>query len=178
MLLLRRPGRFAAWALLVAVLVGCQQDRQPSTAAATTSTVVPTTTIKSPVTVKSSVTVAERAWVAGVARLRRRLDRVFFQSEVILTQAKLREYIRTGRSCAAGLARLGPPTERLEGAAATAVRACRNYERAAAVYQRAAPLVAVGAGEVGDLLQTAAEHEGNGSNGLRQAEADAKVLLA
>ena len=172
MLLLRRPRRFAACALLMAVLGGCQQDRQPSTAAATTTTVAPTTTTKPP------VTAVERAWVAGVAKLRRRLDRVFFQSEVILTQAKLREYIRTGRSCAPGLARLGPPTERLERAAATAVRACRNYERAAAVYQRAAPLVAVGAGEVGDLLQAAAEHEGNGSNGLRQAEADAKVLLA
>jgi hypothetical protein len=59
----------------------------------------------------------------------------------------------------------------------TAARACRNYARAAAVYQRAAPLLAVGSGKVEDLLQAAAEHEGNGSNGLRQAEVEAKVAL-
>jgi hypothetical protein len=134
--------------------------------------VAPTTTTKPP------VTAAYRAWVAGAAKLRQRLDRVFFQSGVVLTQAKLREYIRTGRSCAPGLGRLGPPTVLLRQPAATAARACRNYARAAAVYQRAAPLLAAGSGNVGNLLQAAAEHEGNGSNGLRQAEADAKVLLA
>jgi hypothetical protein len=171
MLMLRRPRLVAAGALLLAVLAGCEQDRQPRSApATTTSTVAPTTT-------KPPVTAAERAWPTGVAKLRRRLDRVFFQSEVILTQAKLREYIRTGRSCAPGLARLGPPTERLKRAVATAARACRNYARAAAVYQRAAPLVAVGSGNVGDLLDAAVEHEGNGSNGLRQAEVEAKLAL-
>ncbi len=170
--LLQRPRLFAACALLVAVLVGCQQERQPSTAAATTtSTVAPTTTTP-------SVTAAERAWVAGVAKLRRRLDRVLFQSEVILTQAKLGEYIGTGRSCAPGLARLGRPTERLEQAAATAARACRNYARAAAVYERrVVPLLGTGASDMQERLQAAAEHEGNGSNGLRQAELEAKVAL-
>ena len=171
MLVLRSPRLVAAGALLLAVLVGCEQDPQPSTAATTTTgTVAPTTT-------EPPVTAAERAWPAGVAKLRQRLDRVFLQSGVILTQAKLREYIRTGRSCAPGLAQLGRPTERLKQAAATAARACRNYARAAAVYQRAAPLVAVGSGNVEDLLQAAAEHEGNGSNGLRQAEEEAKVAL-
>jgi hypothetical protein len=38
-------------------------------------------------------------------------------------------------------------------------------------------LLAVGSGKVEDLLQAAAEHEGNGSNGLRQAEVEAKVAL-
>jgi hypothetical protein len=118
LILLRRPLLLPACALLLVALAGCQQDSQPTTAptttaAATTTTVAPTTTTKPP------VTAAERAWVAGVAKLRRRLDKVFFQSEVVLTQAKVREYIRTGRSCAPGLARLGPPTERLRKAAAT-----------------------------------------------------------
>jgi hypothetical protein len=171
-LLLQRTRLFAACALLMAALVGCQQERQPSTAAATTtSTVAPTTTT-------SAVTAADRAWVAGVGRLRRRLDRVFFQSEVILTQAKLREYIRTGRSCAPGLARLGSPSELLRQPAAAATRACRNYARAADTYQRIAPLLGTGADRVGELLQAAAEHEGNGSNGLRQAESDAKLIVA
>jgi hypothetical protein len=74
---------------------------------ATTSTVAPTTTTRPP------VTDAERAWVAGVARLRRRIDRVVRQSDVVLTQRLLREYIAALRSCTPGLARLGPPTGRL-----------------------------------------------------------------
>jgi hypothetical protein len=172
MIVLRRPWLLAAGALVRTVMAGCEQDRQARTApATTTSTVAPTTTTKPP------VTAADRAWVAGVAKLRQRLDRVFFQSGVVLTQAKVREYIRTGRSCTPGLARLGPPTVLLRQPAATAARACRSYARAAAVYQRAAPLLAVGSGNVEDLLQAAAEHEGNGSNGLRQAEVEAEVAL-
>jgi len=171
MLVLRRPWLLAAGALVLAVMAGCEQDRQPSMAASATTAVAPTATIRPP------DTAADRAWVAGVVKLRQRLDRVFLQSGVVLTQAKVREYIRTARSCAPSLAGLGHPTERLEQAAATAARACRSYARAAAVYQRAAPLLAVGSGNVEDLLQTTAEHEGNGSNGLRQAEVEAKVAL-
>ena len=172
MIMLRRPWLVAAGALVLTVIAGCEQDRQPRAAAPTaTSIVAPATTTKPP------VTATDRAWVAGVAKLRQRLDRVFLQSGVVLTQAKVREYIRTGRSCTPGLARLGPPTVLLRQPAATAARACRSYARAAAVYQRAAPLLAVGSGNVEDLLQAAAEHEGNGSNGLREAEVEAKVAL-
>jgi hypothetical protein len=73
MILLRQPRLLAACAFL-ALLVGCQQDSQPSTAPTTTaSTVAPTPT-------NEPVTAAERAWASGVGKLRRRLDRVFFQS--------------------------------------------------------------------------------------------------
>jgi hypothetical protein len=169
----RRPRLLAAGLLVVAALAGCQQDRQSSTApVATTSSVAPTTTTP-------PVTAADRAWVAGVGKLRRRLDRVFLQPEVVLTQAKLREYIRTGRSCAPGLARLGSPSVLLRQPAAAAAGACRSYERAAAVYRRVAPLLGTGAvSDIRELLQAAAEHEGNGSNGLRQAESDAKLIVA
>jgi hypothetical protein len=175
MILLRRPRLITACALLLAALAGCQQDRQTSTAAATTtSTVAPTTTTKPP------VTAAERAWVAGVANVRRRIDRVVHQSDVVLTQRLLRQYIGACRSCTPGLARLGTPTQRLRGAAAIAKRACRDYERAAVVYQRVAPLLASyeAVDQVGDLLQQAGEHEGNGSNGLRQAESTGRSALA
>jgi hypothetical protein len=171
MIVLRRSLRLATGALLVAIMVGCQQDSQSSSApASTTSTVAPTTT-------EPPVTDAERAWAAGVAKLRQRLDRVFFQKEVVLTQAKLREFIRLGRSCAPRLARLGSPTERLEQAAASAARACRNYARAAALYQRVVPLVGTGSDKTRDLLQDAFEYSGNGSNGLREAEFHAKLAL-
>ena len=171
MIVLRRSLGLATGALLVAVMAGCQQDGQPSSApASTTSTVAPTTT-------EPPVTDAERAWAAGVTKLRERMDETFFEAEVILTQAKLREYIRTGRSCAQRLAQLGPATERLSKAAASAARACRNYARAAAVYQRVVPLVGTGSDKAVDLLQDATEHSGNGSNGLREAEFHAKAAL-
>jgi hypothetical protein len=50
------------------------------------------------------VIAADRAWMAGVVKLRQRLDRVFLQSGVVLTQAKVREYIRGGSE--GGAARL------------------------------------------------------------------------
>lgn len=171
MIVPRRSLRLATGALLVAVMAGCQQDSQPSSApASTTSTVAPTTTTP-------PVTRAERAWAAGVTKLRERMDETFFEAKVILTQAKLREYIQAGRSCAPRLARLGPATERLEKAAASAARGCRNYARAATVYQRVMPLVGTGSAKTGDLLQDAFGHSGNGSNGLRQAELQAKLAL-
>ena len=171
MIVLRRSLGLATGALFVAVMAGCQQDSQPSSApASTTSTVAPTTT-------EPPVTDAERAWAAGVTKLRERMDQTLFESEVILTQAKLREYIQVGRSCAQRLARLGSPTERLKQAAASAARACRDYARAAAVYQRVVPLVGTGSDKAVDLLQDATEHAGNGSNGLREAEFHAKLAL-
>jgi hypothetical protein len=106
------------------------------------------------------------------------MDQTFFKAKVtILTQAKLRQYIQTGRSCAPRLARLGSPTERLEQAAASAARACRNYARAAALYQRVVPLVGTGSDKTRDLLQDAFEYSGNGSNGLREAEFHAKLAV-
>jgi hypothetical protein len=171
MIVLRRSLRLATGALLVAVMVGCQQDSQPSSApASTTSTVAPTTTTP-------PVTDAERAWAAGVTKLRERMDQALVRSNLILTQAKLREFIQLGRSCAPRLARLGSPTERLEQAAASAARACRNYARAAALYQRVVPLVGTGSDKTRDLLQDAFEYSGNGSNGLREAEFHAKLAL-
>jgi hypothetical protein len=171
MIVLRRSLRLATGALLVAVMAGCQQDSQPSSApASTTSTVAPTTT-------EPPVTDAERAWAAGVTKLRERMDQALVRSNLILTQAKLREFIRLGRSCAPRLARLGSPTERLEQAAASAARACRNYARAAALYQRVVPLVGTGSDKTGDLLQDAFEYSNNGSNGLREAEFHAKLAV-
>ena len=73
MLVLRRPLLVAAGALVLAVMAGCEQDRQPSTAGPTTTAVALTTTTTPPDT-------ADRAWMAGVVKLRQRLDRVFLQS--------------------------------------------------------------------------------------------------
>jgi hypothetical protein len=169
--------RLFALALLLAFAAACQQagERQAATEATTTvtaTTVEPTTTTKPP------ATSAEKAWIAGVRKLRQRMDRVFHQSTV-LTQAKIGEFIATARSCRPALARLGSPSDRLAAAVKRASRACRDYERATDAYRRVLPYIAVGSGSprVEELLQQTGEHEGNGSNGLRDAEAMAKEAL-
>jgi hypothetical protein len=167
--------RLFALALLLALVAACQQDgeRQAATTTATATTVEPTTTTKPP------ATPAEKAWIAGVRKLRQRMDRVFHQSGIVLTQAKIGEFIATARSCRPALARLGSPSDRLATAVKRASRACRDYERAADAYRRVLPYIAVGSGSprVEELLQQTSEHEGNGSNGLRDAEAMAKEAL-
>jgi hypothetical protein len=75
--------RLLALALLLAVAAACQQDGERQAATTTTATATtaePTTTTKPP------ATPAEKAWIAGVRKLRQRMDRVFHQS-VVLTQA-------------------------------------------------------------------------------------------
>jgi hypothetical protein len=165
--------RLFALALLLAFAAACQQDGErqaATTTTATATTVEPTTTTKPP------ATPAEKAWIAGVRKLRQRMDRVFHQSGIVLTQAKIGEFIATARSCRPALARLGSPSDRLAAAVTRASRACRDYGRAADAYRRVLPYIAVGSGSprVEELLQQTSEHEGNGSNGLRDAEAMAQ----
>lgn len=177
MSLLRCSAVLATYGLLL-LSAACEQEDQPTAAATGTTGAATTTTVAVTTTSKPPATAAERAWVAGVVKLRRRLDRVFFQSNVTLTRAQLREYGTTGRSCAPGLATLGQPSARLEQAAATAKRACRSYARAGATYERIGPLLGTSDVDgIDRLLDVAIEHEGNGSNGLRRAESQARRAL-
>ena len=77
----------AACALLLLTAACGGQDDRPTTAA-TSTTVAATTTTKPP------PAAAELAWIEGVTALRKRLEeRTALQSGVVLTQAKLREFI-------------------------------------------------------------------------------------
>ena len=165
--------RLVALALLLAFAAACQQDgaRQAATATtATATTVEPTTTTKPP------ATPAEKAWVAGVRKLRQRIDRTILSSGV-LTQQRLREEVAAGRSCRPGLDKLGDPGERLAKAVQRAQRACASYARSADALARVAPYLNTASPRVEELLNQATEHAGNGSNGLREAEAMAKEAL-
>jgi hypothetical protein len=166
--------RLAALALLVAVAAACQQDGAQQ--AATTTTTATATTVEPTTATTPPATPAEKAWVAGVRKLRQRIDRTILSSGV-LTQQRLREEVAAGRSCRPGLDKLGDPGERLAKAVQRAQRACASYARSADALARVAPYLNTASTRVEELLNQATEHAGNGSNGLREAEAMAKEAL-
>ena len=168
--------RLFALALLLAFAAACQQDGEPQAATATTTTTATATTVEPTTTTKPPATPAEKAWIAGVRKLRQRLDRTILRSGV-LTQASLREEVAAGRSCRPGLDKLADPGERLAKAVQRAQRACASYARSADALARVAPYLNTASPRVDQLLNQAIEHAGNGSNGLREAEAMAKEAL-
>jgi hypothetical protein len=166
--------RLFALALLLAFAAACQQDGERQ--AATTTTTATATTVEPTTTTKPPATPAEKAWIAGVRKLRQRIDRTILRSGV-LTQQRLREEAAAGRSCRPGLDKLTDPGERLAKAVRRAQRACASYARSADALARVAPYLNTASPRVDQLLNQAIEHAGNGSNGLREAEAMAKEAL-
>jgi hypothetical protein len=168
--------RLLALALLLAFAAACQQDGERQAATAATTTTTATATTVEPTTTKPPATPAEKAWIAGVRKLRQRIDRTILRSGV-LTQQRLREEAAAGRSCWPGLDKLADPGERLAKAVQRAQRACASYARSADAFARVAPYLNTASPRVEELLNQATEHAGNGSNGLREAEAMAKEAL-
>jgi hypothetical protein len=170
----RRCHCLAAVVVVALLLAGCAGKKAATTAStaasATATTVEPTTTTTPP------ATPAEKAWIAGVGKLRQRIDRTILRSGVV-THASLREGAAAGRSCRPGLDKLGDPGERLAKAVQRAQRACASYARSADAQARVAPYLNTASPRVEELLNQATEHAGNGSNGLREAEAMAKEAL-
>jgi hypothetical protein len=58
-----------------------------------------------------------------------------------------------------------------------AQRACASYARSAVALARVAPYLNTASPRVDRLLNQATEHAGNGSNGLREAEAMGEEAL-
>jgi hypothetical protein len=168
----RRAACLVAIVVVALLVAGCGGQAADSTTAATAAatTVEPTTTTKPP------ATPAEKAWIAGVPKLRQRIDRTILRSGVV-TQASLREGAAAARSCRPGLGKLADPGERLAKAVQRAQRACASYARSADALVRVAPYVNTASPRVEELLNQATEQAGNGSNGLREAEAMAKEAL-
>jgi hypothetical protein len=168
----RRAACLVATVVVALLVAGCGGQAADSTTAATAAatTVEPTTTTKPP------ATPAEKAWIAGVPKLRQRIDRTILRSGVV-TQASLREGAAAARSCRPGLGKLADPGERLAKAVQRAQRACASYARSADALVRVAPYVNTASPRVEELLNQATEQAGNGSNGLREAEAMAKEAL-
>jgi hypothetical protein len=170
----RRYPHLAAVIVIAVLLAGCAGKKAATTAGtaapATATTVEPTTTTNPP------ATPAEKAWIAGVGKLRQRIDRTVLRSGTI-TQASLREGAAAGRSCRPGLDKLGDPGERLAKAVQRAQRACTSYARSGDAQARVAPYLNTASSRVEELLNQATEHAGNGSNGLREAEAMAQEAV-
>jgi hypothetical protein len=160
------------------LLAGCAGKKAATTAATTASTAASATatTVEPTTTTKPPATPAEKAWIAGVGKLRQRIDGTILRSGVV-THASLREGAAAGRSCRPGLDKLGDPGERLAKAVQRAQRACASYARSADAQARVAPYLNTASPRVEELLNQATEHAGNGSNGLREAEAMAKEAL-
>ena len=169
--LFRRPAMRVACALLLLTAACGGQDDRPTTAATSTSAAS---------TTKPPPTAAELAWVEGVTALRKRLEeRTSLQSGMVLTQAKLREFIAAGRSCTPGLAKLGTPSSRLQPAHRTARAGCRYYNRSAQSFIDVRDRMAVGdSDEIQKHLTAATEHRGNGQNWLLMAENQAQDALS
>jgi hypothetical protein len=107
---------------MAVALAGCQvtASRQ-DVGTADTSQPITITTVAPP-------TSAERAWVASLAKLRRRLDRTI-QVGMTITHAKVDELYDTYRTCRPGVLKL-EASPRLAEARQRALRACRDYEAA------------------------------------------------
>jgi hypothetical protein len=172
----RRRAACLVATVVIALLVGGCGDQAADSTTAASATTATATTVEPTTTTKPPATPAEKAWIAGVRKLRQRLDRTLLRSGV-LTQARLREEAAAGRSCRPGLDKLADPGERLAKAVQRAQRACASYARSADALARVAPYLNTASPRVDQLLNQAIEHAGNGSNGLREAEAMAKEAL-
>ncbi len=171
----RRSHSLAAVVVVALLLAGCA-GKKAATTAAPTATTATATTVEPTTTTKPPATPAEKTWIAGVGKLRQRIDGAVLRSGVV-TQASLREGAAAARSCRPGLDKLGAPGERLAKAVQRAQRACASYARSADAQARVAPYLNTASPRVEELLNQATEHAGNGSNGLREAEAMAEEAL-
>ena len=156
-------SRLTALTLAVVLLAGCQVTAGREAAGPTVTSQPATTSRVAP------ATAAERAWVAGIAKLRRRLDRAI-QVGTIITHAKVDELYDFYRTCRPGVLKL-EATPRLAEARQRALRACRDYEAAGLAYRKTDPYLDTPSERVEALLDEAGEHQGNGSNRLLEAEA-------
>ena len=181
-------GRWAARVavtIVVALLVsGCAGKTATSTAASTpstTTTAAPTTTTVPPMTAN------ELAWLKAVTALHNKIDKVFRQSGVTLTRAKMTSYANTLRGCGRELARIGPPSDRLQPVYAFVKQACAEYDKGAKCLATAAGVSDASGGVVASTaaartqeraVNCGFEAQGNGSNLLVDAEAKAEEIKA
>lgn len=146
----------AAWlavAVVGAVLVaGCGGGTATSTAAdtPTSSTLAPTTTPAPTTTTIPPMTAKELAWLDGLTKLHKKIDKVWEDSPSNLTSAVMSALAKGLRGCSRELTRLGAPTDRLQPVYKLAKKGCVQYEKGAKCY-------ATAAGIIGRVIANAAE---------------------
>jgi hypothetical protein len=141
------PSRRAAGLAVtigVALLVsGCAgETAKPTTqAGTTTATPTPTSTLTATTTATGPLTDSELAWLNVPTKLRQTTTKVLTQGQSQVTRAMLEQWVSTLRSCSRELAQLGAPTARLQPVHVLLKQACQQYDKGAACFAKAAPLI-------------------------------------
>lgn len=139
----RRLARLAVALVVVLLVVGCTNKTATSTAASTPTT-SPTTTSTTPAPTNTTIphmTPEELAWLDGLGKLHKKLDKVWMDTPTNLTSGTMSAVAKGLRGCSRELARLGSPTDRLQPVYKLAKKGCVQYEKAAKCFATAASMI-------------------------------------
>ena len=177
-------ARLAVAFLLVMLVGGCAGNSAKSTAAPQPST---TSTTAAPTTTVLPMTTEELAWLKAISKLHETIDKPFNVSNLNMTRAKMVELGNVFRACSRELARIGPPSDRLQPVYVSVQKACRIYDKGAKCFATAARVSdvsgAVVAGSPEERTQKQAMDcglaaQGDGGNQLADAEAQGEDIKA
>ena len=173
----RRTACLAVAVLYALLVSGCGGQPATSTAASMPSatTLVATTTAAATTTTAGPMTGKELVWLEAIRRLHTKIDKVLTNSPSNLTSATMGAIANDLRGCSRELARLGPPTARLQPVYKLAKSGCAQYDKAAKCMATAASIGAPLAGTAEERrfnqsLDCAFKTPGKGSLLLANAE--------
>ena len=147
----------------------------------------PSTAISTPAPTATPLTAAELAWITAVANLHHKVDNPFRASSMTMTQAKMTELGNALRACHRELRRMGAPGTRLQPVYVVVTKACRTLDRGARCFAKAASVSDAAGGTVAGTPEARIQNrslscgfaaQGNGSNLLSEAEAQAATIKA
>ena len=180
----RAAARFGACLNVVGVLAllasGCAGHKAPSAAVNRHAT-------SSPAPTATPMTAAERAWVAGIAHLQKKMDKPFTARAMTMTRAKMTQLESATGGCSRKLRHMGEPSTRLQSVYAMATKACRTYQKAARCFARAASVSGIDGGTFAGTPQERIQRrslscgfaaQGNASNRFSDATAAARYIEA
>ena len=121
----------------------------------------------------NAFTTGESSWLGAIKKLSESMNDVFVSAPVYITPAALAALADRLRGCSRELARIGPPTDRLQPANALAGQACARYDEGAQCFTTAADIGTPLAGSDADRRFTAAMDCGFASSDAGTALGDA-----
>ena len=176
-----RHGSSITVVVVLALLAsGCAGHQAPPAAVNRHATSSPSPTA-------TPMTAAERAWVAGIAHLQKKIDKPFTARAMTMTRAKMTQLERAAGGCSPKLRRMGAPSSRLQSAYVMAKKACRTYQKAARCFARAASVSGIDGGTFAGTPQERIQRrslscgfaaQGNASNRFSDATAAARYIEA
>jgi len=121
----------------------------------------------------NAFTTGESAWLDGVKRLDESMNDAFVNAPTHITSTALAALADRLRGCSRELARIGPPTDRLQPAHTLVQQACARYDQGAQCFTTAADIGIPVAGSDADRRQTEALDCGFASSDAGTTLADA-----